>query len=111
MNLEGTWTFTQKWNGVEPYDFNATFGKDGTITVDGGYFGTWDVLGNLTQVSLAIANCTHQVITAYNGYVVGPAMCGEMTGNTPRGTFRGTWSALQTAYAEAPKGALRPPGE
>ncbi|MDC0711104.1 hypothetical protein POL68_21725 [Stigmatella sp. ncwal1] len=110
--MEGIWTITQTWQGIPAYKFSATFAANGTITVDGGYFGVWDRLGNSNQVSLAIANFGQSSITAYVGNVVGPAMGGQMTGCTKGGTpLHGEWSAAQQQHADAVQGALRPPGE
>lgn len=112
MSLAGTWIITQKWKGVPPYKFPAKFGKDGTIRVKGGYFGTWTVLGASSQVALAIANFKQQTITSYNGNVVGPAMGGQMTGGSPgKPTSSGTWSAQRKTHAAAAKRDLASPGK
>ncbi len=98
---------SQAWKGKKPYKFPADFGANGTITVEGGFFGTWTVLGTSNQVSLAIANFQGQSITSYCGNVVGPAMGGQMTGASPNGpVFQGIWSAVQQLHAEAPAGTL-----
>jgi hypothetical protein len=112
MSLAGNWIMTQIWQGIPPYKFGATFGADGTITVEGGYFGTWTVLGSSNQVSLAIAQCPGPSVTSYVGNVAGPAMGGQMTGGTPGGKIHnGMWSASQQAHIDAPTGALKAPGE
>ena len=112
MNLEGNWIFTQKWNGQSPYKFGAKLSSDGTIEVDGGYFGTWTVLGSSNQLALAIANFSQQSITSYSGNVAGPSMGGEMTGGAPgQSVFKGVWSATLVSHDEAPQGELRAPGQ
>ena len=110
MNLEGTWIMTQAWKGAPPYKFSATFESDGSLTVDGGFYGMWTVLGNSTQVSLAIADFQRGSITAYNGNVLGAAMGGMMTGGRHGGaTHQGTWSAIKQTHAEAPENAFSLP--
>lgn len=112
MSLQGTWVFTQQWQGQPAYHFNAELGGDGSIKVDGGYFGTWTQLGSSNQLALGIANFQQQSVTSYSGNVAGPAMGGEMTGGTPGGQiFKGVWSAQQTAHAEAEHRALDAPGK
>ena len=107
MSLAGTWIMTNAWTGAPPYRFPATFGADGTITIPGGFFGTWTVLGGSSQVSLAIADFTGKTITSYCGNVAGGAMGGQMTGGSPGGgTSQGIWSAIQQAHAEASEGTF-----
>lgn len=112
MSLTGTWIIWNQWSGQQAYKFPATFKADGTITVSGGYFGTWTVLGTSSQVSLAIANFSQGSITSYNGNVLGPAMGGQMTGATQGGSaVQGIWSALQQDHATAAESELRAPGQ
>lgn len=105
MSLAGDWKVFQAWNGKPPYWFRATFNPNGTITVKGGFFGTWTVLGN--EVSLAIANFKTQTITSYCGNLAGSVMGGAMTGAAQGGggVSQGVWSAHEIASFEAPEEA------
>lgn len=38
MSLAGTWIVINQWSGQPAYQFPATFNKDGTVVVEGGYF-------------------------------------------------------------------------
>lgn len=113
MSLQGDWTMTQAWSGQQPYSFPATFNPDGTISISGGFIGTWTVLGSTNQVSLAIANCGNpSSITSYVGNVLGHAMGGQATGFQSGGSATaGTWSAVQSAFANAPESELKAPGQ
>jgi hypothetical protein len=110
--MEGKWIITQQWNGVPAYKFEATFSADGTITVNGGYFGAWCQLGSSNQVSLAVANFGDDSVSSYSGNIVGPAMGGLVVGRSKQGTIsKGSWSAAQEAHSNAAPGMLTLPGK
>lgn len=112
MSLKGIWIVTQHWDKARPYKFPAKFGADGTIEVEGAYFGTWTVLGSSNQLALALANFKGQTITSYSGNVAGFAMGGQMTGGSPgRKIHKGVWSAQRRAHAKASKRPLDSPGK
>lgn len=110
--MEGKWIITQVWNGVPAYKFEATFSADGSITIDGGYFGAWCQLGSSNQVSLAVANFGDNSVTTYSGNIAGPAMGGMAVGRSKQGTIsKGSWSAVQEAHANVAHGKLTLPGK
>lgn len=103
-DLYGSWLITQTFTGDQPYQYEATFNENGTITVTFGeleFFGTYQVLTGTNQIALAIANFNGfdgapQSITAYTGNVWGQNMgglaLGASGGGSDASTF-GTWSA------------------
>jgi hypothetical protein len=112
MSLEGTWIITNRWHEAPAYKFRADFSADGTITVPGGFFGTWTRLGTSSQVSLAIAKFNEPAsITCYNGNVLGRLMGGEMTGARRDGKgIQGEWHATHVLLADVEESELREPG-
>ena len=107
MSLEGTWRIHQNWGG-HGYNITAKFGADGSILVEGGFFGTWTVLGSSNQVALAIANFESGSpffgsVTSYAGNVAGDVMGGQMKGGKRGGRIsNGTWSGVRESTLEAP---------
>ena len=111
MSMQGTWKIWHRWKNVH-YSFFAEFSEDGSITVEGGYTGTWTRLGTSSQISLAIYSCGGRPsITCYNGNILGLAMGGEMTGDGPSGVQRGEWVAHHMILMDAEESPLRAPGE
>ena len=107
-NLEGTWKFTQSWGGGQPYSFLADFSANGEISINNGmFFGTYAILGQTNQISLAIAdfNGNEKSITAYVGNIMGGAMGGQARGAKVGGnTSDGVWSAQKVSNVDENKG-------
>ncbi|MEM7587237.1 MAG: hypothetical protein AAF560_27855 [Acidobacteriota bacterium] len=114
MTLAGTWQLHHQW-GEHGYNITAKFGADGSITVKGGFFGTWTVLGTSNQVALAIANFDRGSqffgsVTSYAGNVSGGVMGGQMKGGKRGGTIsQGTWHGIRRSILKAPKEAHQVP--
>ncbi|HEV3050827.1 MAG TPA: hypothetical protein VGX50_10980 [Longimicrobium sp.] len=91
-SLIGTWTIYQQWGSGPTYGFPATFNPDGTVVVTegGGFSGKWQQSGD--QVSFTLAPGSGPGSASYQGYLVGYAMGGQVTGSSASGV----WSGCQT---------------
>ena len=88
-SIIGDWTIYQAWGSGPTYSFPATFNPDGTVVVSAGpgFNGTWQQSGD--KVSFTLTPNAGGGSASYQGYLVGFAMGGQVTGTTASGVWSG----------------------